>query len=387
MECQLGALLSGSGQKPDQAPSSVGRSRSLAYSPWGFPNMLEALGGRPSKRAPFIVRSRSVAQTIGHGGVTALSRRRDAGHRDRDGSRNGLGRGRGRSWSGGWMDEQVLHGGPITELWRLTGGTQNVVLRFRRGGQDYVLRRPPLHKRANSDEAMRREARVLRALSESRVPHPRLIASCGDTDVLGCAFYLMAPVDGFNPATGLPAPHRDDPAMRHRMGLAMADTAAALSQVDVDAAGIGDLGRREGYLERQAARWQAQLESYRELPGYPGSDLPGVDAVGEWLDRNRPATWQPGLVHGDFHLANVLFSPSGPELAAVVDWEMATVGDPLLDLGWLITTWPDDDRAAAILTIEPSSGFPSRDQLIARYRDVTGRDLSALPWFEVLACY
>jgi aminoglycoside phosphotransferase (APT) family kinase protein len=171
------------------------------------------------------------------------------------------------------------------------------------------------------------------------------------------------------------------------MGLAMVGAAAAMSQVDVDADGIGNQGRREGYLERQSARWQSQLESYRELPGYTGSELSGVDAVAQWLDRNRPSTWQPGLVHGDFHLANVLFSPSGPELAAVVDWEMSTVGDPLLDLGWLRTTWPVDDRAAAILTIEPSSGFPTGDELVARYQDVSGRDLTALPWFEVLTAY
>jgi aminoglycoside phosphotransferase (APT) family kinase protein len=286
-----------------------------------------------------------------------------------------------------WMDQQGLPGGPITHVERLTGGTQNILLRFRRGGNDYVLRRPPIHKRAKSDETMRREARVLAALRKSAVPHPGLIAACGDTDVLGCAFYLMDPIDGFNPASGLPAPHRDDPAIRHQMGLAMADAAAALSQVDVDAAGIGDLGRREGYLERQAARWQTQLESYREIPGYVGSELSGVDAVARWLDRNRPVTWQPGLVHGDFHLANVLFSPSGPELIAVVDWEMATVGDPLLDLAWLLATWPGGEHAAPIVLIEPTSGLPTRDELIARYREVSGRDLTALPWFEVLACY
>jgi aminoglycoside phosphotransferase (APT) family kinase protein len=287
-----------------------------------------------------------------------------------------------------WMDEQGLPSGPITHVERLTGGTQNILLRFRRNGNDYVLRRPPIHKRAKSDETMRREARVLAALRNSPVPHPGLIAACGDVDVLGCAFYLMEPIDGFNPASGLPAPHRNDPAIRHQMGLAMVDAAAAMSKVDVDAAGIGDLGRREGYLERQSARWQSQLESYRELPGYAGLELSSVDAVGQWLDRNRPSSWQPGLVHGDFHLANVLFSPSGPALAAVVDWEMATVGDPLLDLGWLLATWPDSDgRSASTLPIEPWSGFPTRDELIARYQDVSGRDLTALPWFQVLAGY
>ena len=291
---------------------------------------------------------------------------------------------------GAWMDAQGLPAGPFEEVERLGGGTQNVLLRFARGGRAYVLRRPPLHKRARSDETMRREARVLAALRGSAVPHPELIAACPDEEVLGAAFYLMEPVRGFNPSTGLPPLHASDPAIRRRMGLAMADAIAALGEVDWRAAGLEGFGRPEGFLARQVPRWQAQLESYAELPGYPGPDIPGVDAVAAWLEANRPPEAEPGILHGDFHLANVLFDPDGPELAALVDWELATIGDPRLDLGWLLATWPDAEGrgpGAVAAGIRPWHGFPTREELLARYAERSRRDLSAAAWYEVLACY
>jgi hypothetical protein len=189
---------------------------------------------------------------------------------------------------GAWMDDEGLPGGPITEVELLGGGTQNILLRFTRGGETYVLRHPPPHKRANSDETMRREARVLAAIAGTDVPHPQLIAACGDESVLGSAFYLMEPIDGANPTVGLPPRYLDSPSWRHELGLAMADGAASVGAVDHDAVGLSDLGRAEGYLERQVARWRAQLDSYSALPGYPGPDIPGVDEVGEWLDGQPP---------------------------------------------------------------------------------------------------
>ncbi|HET9691987.1 MAG TPA: phosphotransferase family protein [Acidimicrobiales bacterium] len=289
---------------------------------------------------------------------------------------------------GAWMDGAGLPAGPITGAELLAGGTQNVLVRFARGGERFVLRRPPLHKRDNSDETMRREARVLAALAGSGVPHPRLIAACADVGVLGAAFYLMEPVDGVNPTTGLPAPYRTDASWRRRLGLAMADGAAAIGAVDHVAAGLGDLGRPDGYLERQVERWARQLASYSALDGYPGPDIPGVDAVGRWLDDNRPASWQPGLIHGDYHLANVLASLDRPGLAAIVDWELTTIGDPLVDLGWLLATWVDDDGATAgAAPVIPWEGFPTAAELVARYAERSARDLSALRWYEVLACY
>jgi aminoglycoside phosphotransferase (APT) family kinase protein len=219
-----------------------------------------------------------------------------------------------------WMDGEGLGSGPLTSVERLGGGTQNVLLRFTRAGRSYVLRRPPLHKRGNSDETMRREARVLAALAGSDVPHPALIATCPDETLIGAAFYLMEPVEGANPTVGLPAPYVDDPAWRWELGLAMADGAASVGAVDHEAVGLAGLGKPEGYLERQVARWRSQLESYAAMDGYPGPDIPGVAEVGAWLDANRPASFRPGLIHGDYHLANVLVALDRPGLAAIVDW-------------------------------------------------------------------
>ncbi len=287
-----------------------------------------------------------------------------------------------------WMDAQGLPPGPLEALEPLAGGTQNVLLRFARGGRAYVLRRPPRHLRANSNETMRREARVLGALRGTDVPHPALIAACPETDVIGAAFYLMEPVEGFNPTRGLPEPHRSDPALRHAMGLALVDGIAALGRLDHRAVGLEDFGRPEGYLERQVARWRAQLASYAEMPGYPGPEIPGVERVAAWLEDHRPRAFQPGILHGDYHLANVLFSRAGPALAAIVDWELSTVGDPLLDLGWLLATWPEPDgRASATLGVAPWQGFPRAEDLVARYAEGSSRDLSAISWYAVLACY
>jgi aminoglycoside phosphotransferase (APT) family kinase protein len=285
------------------------------------------------------------------------------------------------------MDGAGLPGGRILAVERLGGGTQNILVRFERGGRRYVLRRPPLHKRDNSDETMRREARVLAALAGSDVPHPQLVAACGDTEVLGAAFYLMEPVDGANPTVALPRRYVEDRAWRWQLGLAMADGAAAVGAVDHVAAGLADLGRPEGYLERQVSRWRRQLESYADLHGYAGSELPGVDRIATWLERNRPSSWQPGLLHGDYHFANVLCSPVRPGLAAIVDWELTTVGDPLVDLGWLLATWPDDDAGPRAVQVRPWDGFPAPADLVARYAERSERDLSAVAWYEVLACY
>src|SRR5579871_6455017 len=188
-----------------------------------------------------------------------------------------------------WMDAQGFPRGTIENPRLLGGGTQNILLRFERGGRSYLLRRPPKHLRANSNETMRREARVLAALAGTDVRHPGLIAACPEEDVIGAAFYLMQPVEGFTPRDEMPALHAGDPQVRHRMGLEMADAIAALSRVDYVARGLADLGRPDGFLERQVGRWRAQLESYHEHPGWPGTaGLPGVDRIGRWLDDNRP---------------------------------------------------------------------------------------------------
>jgi len=285
-----------------------------------------------------------------------------------------------------WMDAAGLGHGPIEAPRLLTGGTQNILLRFERGGRGYVLRRPPKHLRANSNETMRREARVLAALAGTDVRHPALIAACPEEDVIGAAFYLMAPVEGFLPRDEMPALHAGDAGIRRRMGLEMADAIAALGQVDFAAKGLGDLGKADGYLARQVPRWRGQLESYAEHAGWPGmAGLPGVERIGAWLEAHRPARFRPGLIHGDFHFGNVLFSRSGPELAAMVDWELTTLGDPLVDLGGLLSGWPAD--GAEVGPVKPWAGFPTRGEMLARYAERTGWDVSAADWYEVLACY
>lgn len=288
-----------------------------------------------------------------------------------------------------WMDTQGLEQGPIADAALLTGGTQNILLRFRRGARDFVLRRPPRHLRANSNETMRREARVLGALAGSDVPHPGLIAACPDETVLGAAFYLMEPIDGFNPMVGLPQLHASNPAIRRQMGFAMIDGLLALSRIDHIAVGLSDLGKTAGYLERQVPRWRAQLESYREFAHWPGAAaIPGVDIVANWLSANQPAAFTPGLIHGDYHVANVMFRHDAPRLAAIIDWELTTIGDPLIDLGWLLATWVDTAHpCAAELRIEPADGLPDATELIAYYAAHSQRDLAAVNWYAVLACY
>ena len=285
-----------------------------------------------------------------------------------------------------WMDDRGLEAGPISDVALIAGGTQNVLVRFRRGEREFVLRRPPPHKRANSDETMRREARVLGALAGSDVPHPALIAAEPELDVIGAAFYLMEPVDGFNATLGLPEPHASDVDVQRDMGLSMADAIGALARVDVHARGLSDLGKPDGWGERQVPRWRKQLESYNELPGYPGPSIPRLDDVAAWLDAHRPDDIQMGLIHGDFHFANVLISPTEGRVAAIVDWELTTIGDPLLDLGHVLSSWPRPGRES-ITPVSQAPGIPSQDELIARYGAQVDRDLSNLQWFRVLACY
>jgi aminoglycoside phosphotransferase (APT) family kinase protein len=287
----------------------------------------------------------------------------------------------------GWMDRRGIGEGPIEDVTRLGGGTQNILVRFRRGDRDLVLRRPPRHKRRNSDETMVREARILDALAGSDVPHPGFVAGEASTDALGAAFYLMEPVDGRNLTEQVDEPHRSDRTVQHDIGLAMVDAIAALGAIDPTAVGLSDLGRSEGWLERQPERWARQHRGYLETDGYEPDELPLVPELGMWLEEHLPTSWRAGLMHGDFHLANVLVSPTSGALAAVVDWELATIGDPLVDLGHLLVTWPSNRLEGAVAPAAPLPGLATPDELVARYAERSGRDLSTMTWYRVFAAF
>lgn len=286
-----------------------------------------------------------------------------------------------------WMDTQGLGSGDLTDAFPIGGGTQNIMVGFERSGVRYVLRRGPRHLRAQSNRVISREMILLHALAKTEVPHPTFVAGCDDTEVLGATFYLMHAVDGYNAAETLTPTHSADPVVRHRMGLSMVDALTSLGRVDTAEIGLVDFGRPDGFLERQVGRWSSELDSYTRLPGYPTVVLPGVDRIASWLDDNRPSHWTPGILHGDYHVSNVMFDRVDPTVTAIVDWEMATVGDPLLDLGWLLAIWPETDGAPDLLEsrLAAAGGLPSRAELVARYAENTDRDLSAIDWYTALA--
>ncbi|MDB5653743.1 MAG: aminoglycoside phosphotransferase [Tardiphaga sp.] len=288
-----------------------------------------------------------------------------------------------------WMDGRRLGDGALHSATPLQGGTQNVLLRFVRDDRAYVLRRSPAHPRGDGNATNRREARVLGALAATDVPHPRLIAACSEIDVIGAAFYLMEPIDGFNATVALPSLHANDPALRRRMGFALVDGALSLSRVDHVAVGLSDFGKSDGFLERQVPRWRALLDSYHDYKEWPGpAAIPGIDAVAGWLTQHRPAHFTPGILHGDYHLSNVMYRPDGAELAAIVDWELCTIGDPLLDMGWIMATWPDrDGSTTSEIGVRPWDGFAHIEELMAHYAAHSPRDCTQLQWYGVLGCY
>lgn len=288
-----------------------------------------------------------------------------------------------------WMDELGLGHGPLEAVQQLTGGTQNILVGFTRGGERYVLRRPPLHPRARSNDVLRREARLLAALNATEVPAPRFIAASTDEAVLGVVCYLMEAIDGVNLAGGLVEPYLGDLGARHEIGIAAVDGIAALARTDHVALGLEDFGRPERFLERQVERWSSELEGYDELEGYPGPAIPHLDQLAHWLGANVPTSSTTGLMHGDFHLANLLFGTDRARLAAIVDWEMATVGDPLVDLGWLLATWPGPDGlpVGPAMAFNHLDGFATPAELVARYEEQTGLDVGAIDFYVVLACF
>lgn len=262
-------------------------------------------------------------------------------------------------------------------------GVANALFELRRGDRSWVLRRPPAVLNDKSASDMTREYRILRALDGSPVPHPTARLLCDDRAVLGAPFLIMDKVDGFTPGFELPEPFHSDSALRRGLAEAYVDGLVELAAVDWRARDLDGLGKPEGFLERQVPRWLAQLERYRVR------DLPELDFVTDWLERNRPMMSEPALMHGDYSPFNVMVAPDAPaRLAAIIDWDTGTIGDPLLDIGHLLARWTNPGEEPVLQAqAGGTSHYPTRTELAARYAERSGRDLSALPYYESLALF
>ncbi|HEY8490759.1 MAG TPA: phosphotransferase family protein [Dehalococcoidia bacterium] len=277
----------------------------------------------------------------------------------------------------------VLGGTAETRVEKHVAGYSNETFYVYRAGQAYVLRRPPRGPLLPTAHDVSREYRFLAALADTPVRVPRPVLFCDDPSVIGAPFYLMERKHGVVVRQELP-PHLQPEAERRRMGQEMVDALAELHAVDWRALGLQ--GKAEGYLDRQLKRWQSQAE----LTVGRVRDLPGLREITDWLVRHKPESGDATVVHGDYKLDNVMFESRAPaRLIAIFDWEMATIGDPLADLGWLLHTWgapdPPDEGEEPPLTALP--GFPTRDELAARYAERTGREMRRFPFYHVLALW
>ena len=284
-----------------------------------------------------------------------------------------------------WLDAHGLGVGAPLEHGYISGGSQNEIYELRRGDLHCAMRIPPPSAPAPRDEGIVREWRIIEALGGTDVPHTPAVALCDDQSVLGRTFYLMGFVDGWSPMSTRrlwPPPFDTDLEARRGLALQLVEGIALLSRVDWQAKGLADLGRPDGFHERQVDRWTAFLERIK------GRELPGFEEAAAWLRSHRPIDYVPGLMHGDYQFANVMFKHGAPaRLAAIVDWEMGTVGDPKLDLGWVVHSWPDDtssdeDRAGGYVDM---AGMPSRDEILAHYSKVSGRQVDDIDYYNVLA--
>ena len=284
-----------------------------------------------------------------------------------------------------WLDTTDIRGaGAPIEATYVSGGSQNEIYEIRRGDLHAALRIPPPAAPDTRDAGIVREWRIIDALDGTDVPHTEAIGLCDDAAVLGRTFYLMGFVDGWSPmgVDDWPEPFHSDLEARKGLAYQLVEGIGLLSKVDWQARGLGDLGRPDGFHERQVDRWTAFLERIK------GRELPGFDEAAAWLRDRRPVDFVPGLMHGDYQFANVMYEHGGPaRLAAIVDWEMGTVGDPKLDLGWVVQGWPDDTDApeAAESSYVDMYAMPSREQIVEHYAAVSGRQVDDIDYYLVLA--
>jgi aminoglycoside phosphotransferase (APT) family kinase protein len=285
---------------------------------------------------------------------------------------------------GRWMDTQDLPAsgtGLPVQARLISGGRQNEIFEVRRGDFRAALRKPPVAAPPERDRGILREWRILEALTGTNVPVSDAIAVCPDPAVIGRPFYLMDLVDGWSVMStpGWWAPPFDTD-LKARGGLAyeLIDGIVRMGTVDWQARGLGDLGRPDGYHDRQVERWTRFYERIRRR------EIPGLGEATRWLSCHRPLDFVPGIMHGDYQFPNVMFRHGAPaRLAAIVDWEMGTVGDPKLDLAWALHSWPEDSTQPS--DNEYLVGMPARSRLLAFYAERSGRQVDDFDYYIVLA--
>jgi aminoglycoside phosphotransferase (APT) family kinase protein len=282
-----------------------------------------------------------------------------------------------------WMDEQTLPGtGEVPTARFISGGASNEIFEVTRGDHRWALRRPPRVVPKGRNETMLREYRIIEALTDTDVPHCRAWGVCADTSVLGSTFYLMEFIDGWSPISEpvWPEPFLSDLDTRPGLAYELVDAIAKLSLVGWKARGLEGLGRPDGFHERQVDRWHAHLDAFRFR------DIPGLDEAASWLRDRRPRSYEPGIMHGDYQFANVMFHHGGPaRMAAIVDWEMGTIGDPLLDLAWVVMGWPDEGEDRSGKGYVDYEGMPDKADLLERYSSISGRDVDEIDYYVILA--
>jgi aminoglycoside phosphotransferase (APT) family kinase protein len=286
---------------------------------------------------------------------------------------------------GAFLDEHGLGESEIRAT-PIGDGHSNMTYLIQRGSSEVVLRRPPRPPLPPSAHDVLREARLLRALRDTAARVPDVLAVCEDPATIGAPFYVMELIEGEVIVTSTP-PALDTPVERRRVGEELIDALVEIHGVDWRAAGLEGFGKPTGYLERQLRRFTGlwELNKTREIPA--------VESVGGWLAQNLPSSGPATIVHGDFRLGNTMFALGAPaHLSAVLDWEMATIGDPLADLGYLCMMWteagdPTGGLREHLGKVTRAEGYPTRAELIARYEERSGRSMSSIRWYTALALW
>ncbi len=284
-----------------------------------------------------------------------------------------------------WFAEHVEGVEPPLHFDLVAGGRSNLTYVVTdTAGTRYVLRRPPTGPLLPTAHDMEREHRIISAMGPAGIPVPAALGLCQDQEVNGAPFYVMGFVDGVIARSDADVEAWVDEPARGRAGMALVDTLVDIHGVDPDRIGLGDLGRKEGYIARQLKRWNANyLAANQARDGQP---MPVMQETHDRLAADIPQQGRASVVHGDYRLDNCILAPDGSRVAAVLDWELCTLGDPLADLGQLLVYWPEPGEFSALnQTATTMPGFARRLDLVTRYAERSGRELPGLNFYVAFA--